>query len=201
MKYDILVIDDHPIVGIALSSQLRGAFHGRTGNIVCADSVDTAIRLIEANRGPWLVTLDLCMPGLHGLDAIRAVRDTGKVRNVVIVSSLDHEAWEPKCRAAGADAFVPKLSDPQTLIRIVSQFVDDARADPQIAERIPASLTPRQFEVLSCMAAGLSNKLIGRHLGIAEMTVKVHITQILRSLNANNRTHAVRLAREIGILA
>lgn len=199
MKPSLLVIDDHPIVRIALSSHLRTAFQGQVHNIVCADGVDMALSLIEANGGSWLVTLDLCMPGVQGIDAIHALRASQKVQHIIVVSSLEQRVTEPMCIAAGADAFVTKLSDPSEVIHMVERFLGP-RGESLRDDVRPPRLTTRQCQVLRCMADGLPNKLIARELGIAEMTVKIHVSHIMRALRATNRTHAVRMARELRLL-
>ena len=156
--------------------------------------------------------LDLMMPGMAGMTAIR---EFGKRRAdvpVIVLSSSEDPDDVRHALAAGALGYVPKSASPQTLVSAlrfvllgniyvppfildqVSNLADETAAAGTGAALAPR-LTDRQVEVLRLVCQGYSNKEIGRLLGLSDKTVKTHITAIFKALNVSNRTQAASVAR------
>lgn len=206
-----LIADDHPLFRDALSAALKPLFEDL--EFVFADSLDTTLRALDKNSDIDLVLLDLYMPGsedFYGL--IRVTEDYPDVP-VAIVSGSDTPIIVSKVMTFGAKGFIPKTTAsadtaiaikkilsgetwlPEhlqaSLIKVESDEID-------IAARM-AELTPKQFQVLKQLQAGLLNKQIAYDLNITEATVKAHISAIFKKLEVNNRTQAVLIAEKLQI--
>jgi two-component system, NarL family, response regulator LiaR len=152
--------------------------------------------------------MDLVMPGLDGIEATRRIlRERPSTRVIALTSFLDDDKVLPAVRA-GAAGYLLKDVEPAELVRAIHTVNDGeallhpavtARVLREVAadERAPESdggLTVREREVLALVARGLPNKLIARELGIAEKTVKAHVSSILAKLGVTDRTQAALLA-------
>lgn len=205
---DVLIADDHPLVRDALA---------RTVLRVCPDARllhaaghdDTVAQLAAAR--PVLALVDLHMPGMDGTLALRRLRAASPTTRLLVVSGDDDPAVMRAALAAGAAGFVPKSEPPERLEQALAlvlaggtwmppQALADLRDGAPPGRADPGALTPRQTEVLHGLMRGLPNKLIARELGLTEGTVKIHIAAILRALRAKNRTEAVVVARDLGIV-
>ena len=157
--------------------------------------------------------MDLVMPGMGGVEAIRGLREARpEARVLVLTSFLDDEKLFPAVRA-GAAGYLLKDVEPAELVRAI-RTVDDGEAllHPAVAARLmeefaeterPAAeeaLTAREREVLELIARGLPNKLIARDLEIAEKTVKTHVSSILSKLGLTDRTQAALYAVRRGMV-
>ena len=179
-----------------------------------ASDFTQALAHVRANPGIDIALIDLSMPGMDGFSAIGTIRRTAPDIYLVVVSAqedpqavrraLDCGAHGYICKSAGSasmmkgirsvlegDTFVsPNIAVPDTLTQTQGEFD---------AERLRALLTPRQRDVLAMLRQGKSNKEIARDLNLAEITVKLHVTAILRALNCENRTQAAILAAKMGV--
>lgn len=202
MAMDIAIIDDHPLFATGLAAYLADL-----GNVRCFGSAAPALDALQRNHAD-LVLLDFYVPGGHAVDTIAALgRDCGAPRVVVISASLspaDRQASE----RAGAIAFVPKHSAPSVLLEICRTAMDnllpaasDAAMSPVIS-RIAGRLgiTERQLDVLVLMGHGYANREIADLLSIGPETVKSHAKALFDRLGASNRTQAIAIARENGLL-
>ncbi|MCB1748279.1 MAG: response regulator transcription factor [Gammaproteobacteria bacterium] len=202
----ILIADDHALIRGGLQQLL-----GRLDGEVCcleADSAEAALAVARAEPALDLVLLDLGLPDCADLDLLcRFVRDF-PLLPVLIVSASAQPALMRTALDQGAMGFIPKSAAPEILLHAVrlvlageiyvpAQVLQAPRDDRSSAA---AGLTARQLEVLAHLAAGATNKDIARELALAEATVKVHVTAILKHLEARNRTEAARRARELGLL-
>jgi len=208
----ILVTDDHPIMREALKIALGSMLPD--GEIICAGTLDEAVRLARAHE-PSLAILDLGLPGQSGIGSLTSFRQQVPEVPVVVFSAMDDRATVLSALDAGAMGFIPKTVPSDVLmsaLRIVfagaiyvpPEALDGAQAPAADRPAPPRSedfgaLTPRQREVMNLLLQGHSNKRICRQLSIAENTVKVHVSAVLRALNAENRTQAVLAASRLGV--
>lgn len=205
MSLRILIADDHPLVRSALVHALQGELEG--GATIEASSFATLIEAMAAQADLDLVLLDLNMPGAQGFSSLVYLRGERPELPVIVISSNDHPRTVRRAQQFGASGFIPKSASVavmQQAVRAVmnggewfpqdkaSRSDDDARLATQLAQ-----LTPQQFRVLMSMADGLLNKQIAYELGLAENTVKVHVTAILRKLDCNSRTQAALRVRAL----
>lgn len=201
----ILVADDHPLFRAAVLHALRDALPDAT---VCEAASATALGgLLEAHPQAELVLLDLAMPGARGFSALLHVRGQRPEVPVVVISSNDHPRVIRRAQQFGAVGFIPKSSPAEAIGEAVAAVLDGgtwfpaltaerSEEDAHLAARL-AQLTPQQFRVLLCLADGLLNKQIAHELGLAENTVKVHVTAILKKLECHSRTQAAVLVKAL----
>lgn len=204
----VLVVDDHAIV----REGLRAFLELQDGIEVAGEAVDghEAITMAESLR-PDVVLLDLVMPRLDGLAAMRLLRERlPGARVIVLTSFLDEDKILPALRA-GAAGYLLKNAAPQELARAIrAAHAGEAVLDPAVAARLVDalsgdgdpldSLTPREREVLELIGRGFPNKLIARELGLAEKTVKTHVGHVLAKLNVTDRTQAAVVAVRAGLV-
>jgi DNA-binding NarL/FixJ family response regulator len=201
----ILVADDHPLFRAAVLHALRQAMP--TAAMLEASSATVLVGVLEANPDVDLVLLDLTMPGARGFSALLHVRGARPEVPVVIISSNDHPRVVRRAQQFGAAGFIPKSAPAEAIGDAVATVLEGGTWFPAIAaERSEedarlaaqlAQLTPQQFRVLLCLAEGLLNKQIAHELGLAENTVKVHVTAILKKLDCHSRTQAAVLVKAL----
>jgi NarL family two-component system response regulator LiaR len=206
----VLIADDHAVVrqGLRTFLELQDDIE------VVADVADGEAALRAAREHePDVVLMDLVMPGMGGVEAIRGLREARpEARVLVLTSFLDDEKLFPAVRA-GAAGYLLKDVEPAELVRAI-RTVDDGEAllHPAVAARLmeefaeterptaEEALTAREREVLQLIARGLPNKLIARDLEIAEKTVKTHVSSILSKLGLTDRTQAALYAVRRGMV-
>ena len=203
----VLVVDDHAVV----REGLRTFLELQDGIAVVGEAADgeEAVRQAEALR-PDVVLMDLVMPRLDGVGAMRELRRRLPATRVIVLTSFAEDERLLPAIQAGAAGYLLKNVAPTELARAVrAAHAGEALLDPVIAARLvdaiaqppgePAAerLTAREQEVLALIAHGFSNKRIARELGIAEKTVKTHVGHVLAKLGVTDRTqaavHAVRM--------
>lgn len=201
----ILVADDHPLFRSAVLHALREALPQAT--VFEAASAAALNQVLAAQPQVELVLLDLAMPGARGFSALLNVRGERPELPVVVISSNDHPRVIRRAQQFGAVGFIPKSSPADAIGEAVAAVLDGgawfpaltadrSEEDAQLAARL-AQLTPQQFRVLLCLADGLLNKQIAHELGLAENTVKVHVTAILKKLECHSRTQAAVLVHAL----
>jgi DNA-binding NarL/FixJ family response regulator len=202
----VLVADDHPLFREAVVLAVRH-LEGTDSQIFEAGTLDEACRLADAIPDLDLLLLDLKMPGTHGLSGLVELRRRFPALPLVIVSATEEPRIIREAIAAGAMAYVPKSLDRASISEALRHVLAgetwqpegaDSAAAPTgatVVERMKA-LTPQQENILRLMVAGKPNKIIAYELGIAETTVKAHVTLILRKLGVFSRTQAVVAARD-----
>lgn len=201
----IFVADDHPLLRSAVRHALSAALpSARVVEVASATALGSAL---ELHPDADLVLLDLTMPGAHGFSALLHVRGAHPEIPVVVISSSEHPRVIRRAQQFGAAGFIPKSSPAEAIGEAVSAVLDGAtwfppmaaersEQDAELAARL-AQLTPQQFRVLECLADGLLNKQIAHELGLAENTVKVHVTAILKKLDCHSRTQAAVLVKSL----
>lgn len=200
---NLLVLDDHPLMLKGLAALLRQA--GAT--VSTAVDPAAALCLVDADRAYDAVLMDWKIPGTDGEATVHEFVARGMT--VLVVSGSIEADDVRRALAAGALGFVPKTESPEALLAAVRQVLTGTPYVPapmlrEIATMVGAptqqALSERQREVLQHLAAGLSNKLIGRELDLSDKTVKAHVTAIFKALNVVNRTQAITRARTLGWL-
>ena len=160
-----------------------------------------------------MIVLDLVMPRLDGVAALRILRErVPAARAIVLTSFLDDDKLLPALRA-GAAGYLLKNARPEELTRAVrAAHAGETLIDPVVAARLVETLsadggeepldrlTPREREVLILVGRGFPNKLIARELGLAEKTVKTHVSHVLAKLGVTDRTQAAVLAVRAGLV-
>src|SRR6266404_2151970 len=186
-KIRILIADDHPVVRQGIIANLKPQ---RDMTIVgeAADGVE-ALALIKEHL-PDIVLLDLRMPRIDGLDVVAEVKASRLPINVIIMTTFETEADVCRSMKAGARGYLLKDSSQEEILDAIRQVNSGgtylpARIVQKIAEGLRnPELSPRESEVLQCIAVGTSNKEIGAKLLIAEGTVKSHMKRLLEKLGA-----------------
>ena len=199
----VLVADDHPVVRHGVIANLKP----QPDMIVVAEAGNgvEALALIKEHL-PDVVMLDLRMPQMDGLDVIAQVRASNVQSKVIIMTTFDSEADVHRSMKAGARGYLLKDSSHEEIldaIRCVStgETYLPARIVQKVAEGMrKPELSPREIEVLQCVAAGKSNKEIGAQLFIAEGTVKTHLRSLLEKLDVVGRTAAIKEAVHRGLV-
>jgi DNA-binding NarL/FixJ family response regulator len=203
----VLIVDDHSVV----REGLRMFLELQEGIEVAGEAADGDEAVREAERlRPDVVLMDLVMPRLDGVDAMRELRERAPATRVVVLTSfLDDERLLPAIRA-GAAGYLLKNVQPRELARAVRLAAEgEALIDPAVAARLVDSLvedrggekpelTPREQEVLDLIGRGFANKRIALELGIAEKTVKTHVGHVLAKLGVSDRTQAALYAARAG---
>jgi DNA-binding NarL/FixJ family response regulator len=204
----VLVVDDHAVV----REGLRAFLELQDGIDVAGEAADgeEAIALAERLR-PDVVLMDLVMPQLDGLAAMRALRERVPAARVIVLTSFaDDDRLLPALRA-GAAGYLLKNAQPQELARAVrAAHAGEALLDPLVAARLVDALrgekdpldrlTPREREVLELIGRGFPNKRIARELGLSEKTVKTHVGHVLAKLGVTDRTQAAVVAVRAGLV-
>jgi DNA-binding NarL/FixJ family response regulator len=202
-KIRVVIVDDHPVVRfglaaiISLQSDMVVVAEAGSGEEACA---------LCAERPADVVLMDLRLPGLSGVEAIRTIRKTNPDLRFIVLTTYDGDEDIHRALEAGAQAYLLKAMSHADVTAAIRKVHLGSRVIPEpvsktLAERPPQSdLSPREVEVLELIAQGLSNKEIGKALGIAEATVKWHVSIILSRLNVADRTEALVAALQRGIM-
>ena len=209
MKF--LIVDDHLLSRIGLTSLLEEVGYCVVGT--CSTGEEAIQETIRAK--PDVVLLDIRMPGMSGLEALRLIKEQVPQVKVVMVTIVEDENSILEAIFSGADGFLLKsscadefadcfkaLEDGNLALSpcLATQVIQNLMHSPEPPDDSTQELTKRQVEILHLMALGWSNKEIGRKLMVSENTVKYHLKKILLKLNAQNRTEAVAMAVNSGWL-
>lgn len=200
----ILLADDHVLFREGLQFLLQSL--GPQPEMLCAGDYAGTAALFAQHPDAALALVDLDMPGREREGGIERLLALAPTVPVVVLSACEDGDAVRRVLDAGAMGFVPKRERPDVLLgalRLV--LAGGVYVPPMLLSSTPraapaAVLTPRQIEVLHCLAEGLANKLIARQLGMTEATVKAHTGAIFRSLEVANRAQAVLAARRLGLL-
>jgi DNA-binding NarL/FixJ family response regulator len=199
----VLCVDDHPLVrkGIAsiIGNEPDMKLIGEAGN-----GTD-AVEMFRAHR-PDVVLMDLRMPNVDGIEAAKQIRAISPDVKIIALTSFDGDQEIYRALEAGVRGYLLKEMVHTEVVRAIRLVHSGKRLmPPEVADRLTeyfpkAALTPREVEVLSLVAQGLANKEIAAKLGTADGTVKIHVQNILSKLSASDRTHAVTIALQRGII-
>jgi len=207
----ILLADDHALFRKGLKLLLSDSYP--KADLRDVDSLDAALEGLSNAAPVDLAILDLKMPGMAGVESLRAVREAYPETAILVLSGSDARNDVLGALGAGVHGYVVKSSPDAELLAAIDRirrgqvYVPPQLASPAIPEQPPPSdppvafdgLTPRQKDVLRLLAKGKANKEIARELDLAEGTVKIHLAAVLRFLKARNRTEAAVLAARFNI--
>lgn len=221
MVQRFLVVDDHPLMREAIRSTLAMLAPG--SDVEGASSLSEAIGLLDGAEPVDLTLLDLRLPDSQGIDGLRQLRERCPDSPVVVMSADVDGETILRCIDLGACGYIPKTLHADAVMNalrlvaagdiyiphqaVLSQRGETASAHSQRPNRGAArsthprdlGLTDRQLDVLRLILKGYSNKLICRQLSLAEGTIKVHVSAVLRALGVRNRTQAIIAASEMGL--
>ena len=209
----ILLIDDHPLLRrgikqlIELEPEMTVAGEANSG----AAGIELALKI-----EPDLILMDLNMPEMDGIEALRKLREHNISSRIIMFTVSDQEDDVVAALRAGADGYLLKDMEPEDMIAqlhqaAVGKLVISDRLTTLLAEALRSnkpqkssrpdydSLTPREKDILKLIAEGLSNKMIGRKLDISDGTVKVHVKHLLKKLNLRSRVEVAVWAVEEGL--
>jgi DNA-binding NarL/FixJ family response regulator len=208
----LLIVDDHPIV----RDGLRGVFDGEDGFEVAGEAADGAQALERAAQlAPDVVLMDLRMPAMGGVEAIRRLRAARPDVRVLVLTTYDTESDVLPAIEAGATGYLLKDVPREDLIRAVraaaegrpvlapsvtQRLMTRVQAPPSAATPRGEGLTDRELEILRLVAAGTTNRETARSLFISEATVKTHLLHAYAKLGVRDRAAAVSEAYKRGLL-
>ncbi|NKZ38759.1 MULTISPECIES: response regulator transcription factor [Oleiagrimonas] len=202
-----LIADDHPMFRSAVAHALGSEFDG--ASVREAASRSALEKMLEDGTEFDLMLLDLTMPGAIGFSSLLWLRSEYPDLPVLVISSNDRPRTVRRAQQFGAAGFVSKAAPVETLGKAVRHVMqgelwfeatsaERSERDAELMSRL-AQLTPQQFRVLMLIAEGLLNKQIADRLGLAENTVKIHVTAVLSKLNCRSRTQAAVLVKTLDI--
>jgi DNA-binding NarL/FixJ family response regulator len=205
----LVVVDDHALFRAGLISLLSEMDDFQV--LGEANDGESALALVRAKK-PDLVLMDVNMPGMDGVEAVRQLRKSETCRILMLTISKNDEDLFGAI-AAGADGYILKNAEPEELrqtIKLVAQgmFVLSPQVTRQVVRAIgndpnraaESGLSSREMEVLECLAQGKTTIQIAGKLFISENTVKTHVRHILEKLEASNRAEAVSKALQMGLI-
>ena len=199
----VLSIDDHPLFqqGIAaiINCQPDMALVGSASNGTEAINAFRSLR-------PDVTLMDLCLPGLGGIDVTMAIRAEFPEARVIVLTTFERDVEIQRALKAGARGYLLKSMSSQQMLETIRQVHEGKRPVPpeiasQIAEHLSdEQLTSREIDVLRQVIEGNRNRDIAERLFVSEHTVKTHLKHILGKLGASDRTHAITIAARRGII-
>ncbi len=211
-KIRVLLVDDHTLFRSGIKSLLQ-----RNDDFTVVDEAGDGLEGIKRARSlkPDVVLLDLHMPGVSGLEAVKVITEENpEVRVLMLTVSEDAQDLMEALRA-GASGYLLKNIETDALIdalrraaqgdaivspQMTTKLIQGVRDQPKQAPALPERdrFSPRERDILICLAQGDSNKEIARTLDLAESTVKIHVQNIFKKLNMTSRVQVALYAVEHG---
>jgi DNA-binding NarL/FixJ family response regulator len=201
-KIRLMIVEDHILMRMGLVSAT--AFETDMAVVAEAEDGRQALELYREHR-PDVVIVDLRLPGMDGLELIKLLHQESTDVRILVLSSYGGGDDVSRAIQSGASGYVMKsmpLEQVLEAVRVVhagGQYIPREIAS-RMSERIHSELSSREVEVLRLIGKGKSNKEVGTDLGIAESTVKAHLTNIFTKLGAVDRTQAITIAMKRQIL-
>jgi two-component system NarL family response regulator len=203
MKIRVLMVDDHPIVRFGLS-----AFLGLQDDIEvvgAAASGNEALSILK--RTPvHIILIDLRMPGLSGIETLEKITAIAPNARSIVLSSFEYDEEIYAAVKAGAKGYLPKEGPADAIIDAIRLVHRGKQAFPRrIADSLSnrdlsAGLSIREKDVLALVAKGLTNKEVAGTLGLSQFTVRNHLMHIMEKLEATDRTEAIFIAIQTGLI-
>ncbi len=199
----ILVADDHPLMRSGIAAEINA--NSDMSVVAFAGDGEEALSLFRMHR-PDIALIDLRMPKMNGLELISAIRADFPTARIIILTTASGDVHAIRAFRLGAAGYLLKHMLRGDLISTIRDVHAGKRRVPDEVAQLLAQhameeqMTPREIDVLSKVALGRSNKIIGHELSISEHTVKAHLKAILSKLGASDRTHAVTIATRRGFL-
>lgn len=199
---NILIADDHDLVRDTIAAYLETT---EGFNVQSAATLDSALEMMRGIDSVDLLILDYYMPGMDGLNGLDRARQTFPATKVVLLSGVANRDVANTAMERGASGFIPKSLTAASMVNAIKFVLSGERYFPfdfgsaeavSAPEGVFASLSDREMQTLEQLCIGLSNKEIARNLGVQEVTVKLHVKNVLAKLGVSNRTQAALLAKE-----
>ncbi|MCH8103485.1 MAG: response regulator transcription factor [Chloroflexi bacterium] len=207
----VLIADDHAIIREALETAIS-----RASDMTLVGQAETGLEAVALNTRlkPDVILLDLRMPEMDGLQALRAIKKDRPEARVVVLTSFDTEDDIIAALKAGASGYILKGTRSQTVLAAIrGAHAGVSLLDPAVTSRLVAGVTglkaksaesglvtDRELKVLGLLAKGHSNRRVGEELHISTGTVKSHLSHIFRKLDVADRTEAVVKAAQLGLI-
>lgn len=199
----VLIVDDHALLRTGVANIIN---HEPDLQVVAeASNGLEAVDAFERHR-PDVTLLDLRMPVMEGVEAVRRIRERDPQAKVIVLTTYDTDEDIARALKAGAKAYILKDIAADALISCIHDVLKGKTylapaAAAKLAERVTkVQLTPRELATLRSMAQGRSNKEVASELGISERTVKTHLGHLFQKLGVTSRTEAVRVATHRGLV-
>lgn len=198
---NILIADDHDLVRDTIAAYLETIDGFK---VFTAANLDAAMEIMAGLDPIDLLILDYNMPGMNGLDGLRRAQSGYPSTKVALMSGVANRDVANAAMARGAHGFLPKSLKAVSLVNAIKFVLSGERYFPFDFESAPtkvqddvfAALSGREMQTLEQLCNGLSNKEIARNLEIQEVTVKLHVKNLLAKLGVSNRTQAALFAKE-----
>jgi len=202
-KISVLIVDDHPMLREGVAAVLGG----EDDMIVAGEATDGAEAVARfAQLEPDIVLMDLQMPGLDGVSAIKAIRVQSPDARIIVLTTYSGDAQAVRALRAGASGYLLKSSLRRELIDTIrAVYAGRRHVHPEVAQEIALNaagdpLSEREIDVLQRVATGQANKEIARALSLSEDTIKGHLRSIFNKLDVDDRTRAVTVGHRRGII-
>jgi len=205
----VVVVDDHPVVREGLAAVLADE-----PDFTIVGQADTGEKAIAdlPNSLPDVVVVDLRLPGISGTETCQELKRVRPSTRVIVLTSFPHDGAIMNAFVAGANGFLLKESDPSVLRQAVREVAKgETYVDPRIAAKLvafatkgrrtkgPFGLTLQEMRVIEKLPKGMTNREIGRELGISEDTVKTHLRHAMYKIKAKDRAEAAAFALREGL--
>ena len=202
-KIRLLIIDDHPVVRLGLTALL-----GLQEDIEIAGSADGGQAALELLKSVAvnIILLDLRMPGFSGIQTLERIRALAPKAQAIILSSFECDEEIYAAVKAGAQGYLHKEAPAEEIMRAIRAVHAGRQAFPRRItdrlgdDRLTAGLSAREREVLELVAKGLTNKEVANTLQISQFTVRNHMNHITEKLEVSDRTEAIFMAIQTGII-
>jgi DNA-binding NarL/FixJ family response regulator len=199
---DVMIVDDHAVLRDGLKTIF--SYDPEISKVDEAYSAEDLLeKLKRSSLLPDVVILDINLPGIDGVEAIRHIKKISKKIKVLILTMYNHDEYLMKALSQGADGYLLKDAPSDELVEAIKKI---SKGEPILhpsltkklfdyhlkqSEKEDTKLTNREKEVLICLVEGLSNKEIADKLYISDKTVKIHVSKIFKKLNVKSRSQAV----------
>jgi len=203
MKIRVLLVDDHPIVRFGLAAFLE--LHDDIEVVSAAANGHDALAILNETAVDILL-IDLRMPGLSGIEVLEKIRTIAPKTRSIVLSSYEYDEEIYAAVKAGAKGYLLKEGPADGIvdaIRVVHRGKDSfpRRIAESLSKRdLSAKLSIREKEVLALVAKGLTNKEVAGSLGLSQFTVRNHLKHIMEKLDASDRTEAIFIAIQTGLI-
>ncbi len=203
----VLLADDHVLFREGVGYVLAGLTLDHL-DVLEVGNIAQAEQAIRRNPDIGLVLLDLSMPGIDGLTGLQVLRRLAPDVPMIVLTASEDTRHVRRALQLGARGYITKSSSSEAMLAgIRAVMAGRVHVSPNLDGREPRGrggdvlrqLTPRQIDVLGMLREGKSNKEIGRELDLAEITVKMHVTAILKALEVQNRTQAAIVADQLDL--
>ncbi|WP_299369742.1 response regulator transcription factor [uncultured Tateyamaria sp.] len=199
---NILLADDHDLVRDTIAAYLEASGEFK---VLTAPNLDTALEKMGGLDAIDLLILDYNMPGMNGLDGLDRAHKAFPAVKLALMSGVANREVANAAMTRGANGFIPKSLTAASMVNAIRFVLSGERyfpfdfaapEAPTARDEAFADLSDREMQTLEQLCIGLSNKEIARNLGIQEVTVKLHVKNLLAKLGVSNRTQAALLAKE-----